>query len=97
MVLHMVCMCIFVYVCTCDGLKTILYIHLLYLDSDSKLPSNLPVIYMGFFYILDLNEAADYGTARLLKVCSEAEIDCHVADPRDLQIPRGDDGIHPTP
>ena len=51
----------------------------------------------GFFYILDLNQAADYGSARLLQVCKDAEIDCHVADPRDLPIPRGDDGIHPTP
>jgi hypothetical protein len=55
------------------------------------------VIYMGPFYLLNLNQAVDYGAKKLEKICKKAKIDCHVADTRDLNPPKGDDGIHPTP
>jgi hypothetical protein len=54
------------------------------------------VIWMGFFYLPGLNKAVDYGTQELTKVCKAAKVDCHFADPRDLDIPRGWDGVHPT-
>lgn len=54
------------------------------------------VIWMGFFYIPGLEQAVNFGTDVIRKICHEAKIDCHVADLRDLEIPRGWDGIHPT-
>lgn len=41
-------------------------------------------------------KAVDYGTQEFQKVCKAAKIDCHFADPRDIDIPRGWDGVHPT-
>lgn len=32
-----------------------------------------------------------------MAMCASVDIDCHVADPRDLLIPTGDDHVHPTP
>lgn len=54
------------------------------------------VVWMGFFYIDGLEKAVDYGTDLIAAACHDATIDCHVADLRDLTIPRGWDGIHPT-
>lgn len=44
------------------------------------------VIWMGFFYLPGLNKAVDYGTQELTKVCKAAKVDCHFADPRDLDV-----------
>jgi len=54
------------------------------------------VIWMGFFYIGGLEEAVDYGFEAVKTACEAAEIHCEVADLRDLEIPRGFDGVHPT-
>ncbi len=53
------------------------------------------VLWMGFFYISGLAAAVDYGAEKVAEVCASAAVDCHVADLRDLNIPRGWDGIHP--
>ena len=60
------------------------------------------VIYMGPFYLdgegKKLKKAIDYGANRLYKICElEAKVDCHVAETRDLKLPKGEDGVHPTP
>lgn len=54
------------------------------------------VIWMGFFYIGGLEKAVDYGSQLIQNACQNARIDCHVADLRHLNIPRGWDGVHPT-
>lgn len=54
------------------------------------------VIWMGFFYIGGLEKAVDYGSEAVIEACEAAKIHCEVADLRDLQIPRGWDGVHPT-
>ncbi len=54
------------------------------------------VVWMGFFYIYGLEKAVDFGSHLIAEACRHATIDCHVADLRDLHIPRGWDGIHPT-
>ena len=53
------------------------------------------VIWMGFFYIGGLEKAVDYGFEAVKTACEGAKIHCEVADLRDLQIPRGWDGLHP--
>ena len=54
------------------------------------------VIWMGFFYVGGLNQAVDFGSELVKTTCEGAKVECHVADLRDLDIPRGWDGIHPT-
>ena len=40
------------------------------------------------FYVQNLDEAIDYGAAKLAQVCKDATIDCHIADTRDLNPPK---------
>jgi hypothetical protein len=54
------------------------------------------VIYLGFYYIQNLNKVIDYGTALLSRMCATSETPCVFCDPRNLTIPIGWDGLHPT-
>lgn len=54
------------------------------------------VLYLGFYYLPGFEQAIDYGTDHLLRICEQSTLDCHFADPRNLTIPLSWDGIHPT-
>lgn len=63
------------------------------------------VIYLGFYYLKGLENAADYADTKMRTVCSDAPVECYFVDPRynattgtGLKTPDmlGGDGIHPT-
>lgn len=55
------------------------------------------VIYLGFFYVKGLNKAIDYGTQKLKHICENiTTTNCYFSDPRNITIPVGWDGVHPT-
>jgi hypothetical protein len=54
------------------------------------------VVYLGFYYIQNLNKVIDYGTALLSRMCATSDTPCVFCDPRNLTIPIGWDGLHPT-
>lgn len=64
------------------------------------------VVYLGFYHLKGLEDAADYADTTMALICDEAPVECHFVDPRynattgtGLQTPEmlGDDGLHPTP
>lgn len=56
------------------------------------------VLYLGFYYLKGLEEAADYAAPLMNQTCANATIDCHYIDPRAniTSSMIGPDGLHPT-
>jgi lysophospholipase L1-like esterase len=63
------------------------------------------VLYLGFYYLQGLQQAADLAGPMMASLCETAPLDCHFIDPRynattgtGLQTPQmlGSDGIHPN-
>jgi lysophospholipase L1-like esterase len=55
------------------------------------------VIYLGFYYIKNLNKVIDYGTEKLVNMCEKINTtNCYFSDPRNITMPVGWDGVHPT-
>jgi lysophospholipase L1-like esterase len=55
------------------------------------------IIYLGFYYLQNLNEVIDYGTEKLSDVCNKLNnTNCYFSDPRNITMPLSWDGVHPT-
>jgi len=53
------------------------------------------VIYLGLFYVDNLEKAVDFGNDRIKKYCHTIP-QCHFVDLRCLSVQLGWDGMHPT-
>lgn len=54
------------------------------------------VIYVGFYYIRQMDQAIDYGSEQIIKVCKQSTVQCTFCDLRNDSFPLSFDGIHPT-
>ena len=53
------------------------------------------IVYLGFYYLQNLNEVIDYGSEKILSICNNTN-NCYFSDPRNISMPLGWDGVHPT-
>jgi lysophospholipase L1-like esterase len=63
------------------------------------------ILYLGFYYLPGLEQAADYANPKLNNICQNASVNCYFVDPRynsttktGLPTPAmlGPDGLHPN-
>lgn len=54
------------------------------------------LIYLGFYYIKNLNKAIDYGSTQIIEICSRSQLNCYFCDARNLSFPLSYDGVHPS-
>lgn len=54
------------------------------------------LIYLGFYYIKNLNKAIDYGSTQIIEICSRSQLNCYFCDARNLSFSLSYDGVHPT-
>ena len=66
--------------------------------ADAHIDGVSNVLYLGFYYLDGLMEAADYADPLIDVICRNATVNCHFVDPRAniTSAMIGSDGLHPT-